>query len=198
MTRQPWLLLALPLALALSCDGCSGKGTSVQHASPAPEKLEDFESFPVDERMLIRDGLEDSTNRYSSTVMVTASTPSGKVQCNGVIIAPRLVLTAGHCVCRRGKVTPSEDKVKTVIDSSGCEEDATVTTILYNPATEPLELVMGARYDKHGGNMPEHRLRPLVERFAQLVCDQPIFREDFGLISYRGDASYQLAHKRVG
>jgi hypothetical protein len=31
-------------------------------------------------------------------------------------------------------------------------------------------------------NMPEHRLRPLLERFAQLVCEQPLFREVFGLI----------------
>jgi hypothetical protein len=31
-------------------------------------------------------------------------------------------------------------------------------------------------------NMPEHRLRPLLERFAQLVREQPIFRETFGLL----------------
>ena len=31
-------------------------------------------------------------------------------------------------------------------------------------------------------NLPEHRLRPLVERFAQLACEQPIFRESFGLL----------------
>ncbi len=31
-------------------------------------------------------------------------------------------------------------------------------------------------------NMPEHRLLPLMERFAQLVRDQPIFCETFGFI----------------
>ena len=31
-------------------------------------------------------------------------------------------------------------------------------------------------------NTPEHRLRPPVARFAQLVCQQPIFRESFGLL----------------
>jgi hypothetical protein len=30
--------------------------------------------------------------------------------------------------------------------------------------------------------MPEIKLRPLMERFAQLVCEQPVFREAFGLI----------------
>jgi hypothetical protein len=31
-------------------------------------------------------------------------------------------------------------------------------------------------------NMPEHRLRPLLERFAQLVMEQPVFCGVFGLI----------------
>jgi hypothetical protein len=31
-------------------------------------------------------------------------------------------------------------------------------------------------------NMPEHRLRPLIERFAQLVSEQPVFCGVFGLI----------------
>jgi len=30
--------------------------------------------------------------------------------------------------------------------------------------------------------MPESKLRPLMERFAQLVYEQPVFREAFGLI----------------
>ena len=30
--------------------------------------------------------------------------------------------------------------------------------------------------------MPEGQLRPLMERFAQLVCDQPFFREAFGFV----------------
>jgi hypothetical protein len=31
-------------------------------------------------------------------------------------------------------------------------------------------------------NMPDALLRPLIERFAQLVCAQLVFRETFGLI----------------
>ena len=30
--------------------------------------------------------------------------------------------------------------------------------------------------------MPEHRLRPLVEQFAQMLAEQPVFREMFGAI----------------
>jgi hypothetical protein len=40
----------------------------------------------------------------------------------------------------------------------------------------------GCMYFQAIPNMPEHRLRPLLERFAQLVCEQPLFREVFGLI----------------
>lgn len=40
----------------------------------------------------------------------------------------------------------------------------------------------GCMYYQAIPNMPEHRLRPLLERFAQLVCEQPVFREVFGLI----------------
>ncbi len=40
----------------------------------------------------------------------------------------------------------------------------------------------GCMYYQAIPNMPEHRLRPLVERFAQLVCEHPVFRECFGLL----------------
>ena len=40
----------------------------------------------------------------------------------------------------------------------------------------------GCMYYQAMPNMPEHRLRPLVERFAQLVSEQPVFRAAFGLI----------------
>ncbi|SEM32642.1 Transposase DDE domain-containing protein [Stigmatella aurantiaca] len=40
----------------------------------------------------------------------------------------------------------------------------------------------GCMYYQAIPNMPEYRLRPLVERFAQLVCEQPVFRECFGLL----------------
>jgi hypothetical protein len=40
----------------------------------------------------------------------------------------------------------------------------------------------GCMYYQAIPHMPEHRLRPLAERFAQLVCEQPVFREAFGII----------------
>jgi hypothetical protein len=40
----------------------------------------------------------------------------------------------------------------------------------------------GCMYYQALPNMPDAELRPLVARFAQLVCEQPVFREIFGLI----------------
>jgi hypothetical protein len=40
----------------------------------------------------------------------------------------------------------------------------------------------GCMYYQAIPNMPEQRLRPLMERFAQLVGEQPVFREVFGVI----------------
>jgi hypothetical protein len=40
----------------------------------------------------------------------------------------------------------------------------------------------GCMYYLAIANMPEHRLRPLMERFAQLLLEQAVFREAFGII----------------
>jgi hypothetical protein len=40
----------------------------------------------------------------------------------------------------------------------------------------------GCMYYQALPNMPEHRLRPLIERFAQLLSQQPVFRQAFGVI----------------
>jgi len=40
----------------------------------------------------------------------------------------------------------------------------------------------GCMYYQALPNMPEAQLRPLIERFAQLVCEQLVFREAFGII----------------
>jgi hypothetical protein len=40
----------------------------------------------------------------------------------------------------------------------------------------------GCMYYQALPHMPEHRLRPLLERFAQLLSQQPVFREAFGVI----------------
>ncbi|WP_224244257.1 trypsin-like serine protease [Hyalangium gracile] len=73
----------------------------------------------------------DVSNRYLSTVVVTTDEASG--MCSGVLISPRLVLTAGHCVCGRRRVTHAAGASGTEIDGSQCASKAFATVTAYEP-----------------------------------------------------------------
>ncbi|MBN1210696.1 MAG: trypsin-like peptidase domain-containing protein [Myxococcaceae bacterium] len=55
-------------------------------------------------------------------------------ECSGVLLTPRLVLTAANCVCSKREITSPESGKATLIDSSACAERAYVTTIVYGKA----------------------------------------------------------------
>jgi hypothetical protein len=153
------------MALVMSCGMCSGDRASSQQARSTPEtrapaapteavleeaSLEDAEIFPVDERMFIREGLEDVTNRYSFAVRVTATILKGETRrCSGAVIAPRAVLTAAHCVCLRGKTLTSHSELS-------CAERAIVTTAFYNSSKEVIDNLVGGRYEDHEGAVRVH------------------------------------------
>ncbi|HYI02097.1 trypsin-like serine protease, partial [Hyalangium sp.] len=58
----------------------------------------------------------------------------GNRACSGVLIGPRLVLTAGNCVCVRPHPRALEGQGLTRVDASTCETAATVKTYTYEPA----------------------------------------------------------------
>lgn len=160
---RPWPLWSLlVLALLMSCGMCSGERVHSQQAEPPPKvlapatgaseetSLEDAEIFPVDERMILREGLEDVTNRYAFAVMVTTTILEGETRrCSGVVVAPRAVLTAAHCVClSRKSLVPRSDLL--------CAERATVTTVSYDSSKDVISNLVGGLYEDHVGSVRVH------------------------------------------
>jgi len=143
-------MLSLPFG---ECKGCKDSSSPSAHVSPAPTMKADSgmtqgtyndgpltrqETYLIDETLFSLAGQTDSGNRYSSTVMVSTSIEAGaeSIHCSGVLVAPGLVLTAGHCVCARQKATLAGNKAGHIIDSSKCARSALVTTVLYGISKE--------------------------------------------------------------
>jgi V8-like Glu-specific endopeptidase len=129
------------LVVPVGCQGCrdgtpgSPAGEAVREAEVSSQPVnvemdmlesnffEGMEWGPADTRMLQYAGTMDTKNRYTSTVMLTMDEPMNSVDCSGILLAPRLVLTAGSCVC-------------TGQDSSTCQERMFVTAVFYESAID--------------------------------------------------------------
>lgn len=97
-------------------------------------------------------GEVDSTNRYAFTVKVVgrfAGGPPGIRECNGVLVSPRLVLTAADCLCPRSEATASEGGVATITPST-CTASAEVTAHVDGPEKKP------ARFRHYVGEVRPH------------------------------------------
>jgi len=134
------------LAVLVSCQGCqeSEPGSSGPHPRPVSVEMDTLESNfyegmewdLADTRMHRFAGTMDTKNRYTSTVMLSMDEPIKSVDCSGILLAPRLVLTAGSCVCARREVTTSPASGGVLLDSSRCVEQVFVTTVLYESAID--------------------------------------------------------------
>jgi hypothetical protein len=120
---SPFLLL---LRTLLFCGGCVANSSLPEGSSNVPVESA---SQASGDGLFLLGGKIDVDNRFAGTVIVTPDGPLG--MCSGLLVAPRLVLTAGHCVCMRRKAPTVQGLADLIIDSEVCSATASVTTVFY-------------------------------------------------------------------
>jgi hypothetical protein len=128
-------------------------------------------SDPVQIQQNLLEGALDVSNRYSFTVSIEANpstTEEGTLTCSGLVIAPRLVLTAGHCVCGWHKTETNGNRDEALIDRSACASSATITAMIYQPRKPGG--APRAIHDRHRGEVRPHpELRIVRDAPGQLT-----------------------------
>lgn len=141
-------LAALVAILVLAIGGCAGP-------TVMPESPREYPSYQLGAfrgHSVVSESILDTTNRYMSVVRVTARFRRKEGMafktCSGVLIHPRLVLTAGHCVCTRRRAGLPGGKSEFVVDRGTCAPTAMVETVFYEPLMEEIEksLVQSSRW----------------------------------------------------
>jgi hypothetical protein len=167
----PSWLLALVLVLSACKDQRAreqesrppSEATSTQDASPPSATLAGGSSDPVQIPLPQLAGEVDLANRYLFTVLIEAhGSPAAEeaLKCSGVIIAPRLVLTSGHCVCPRQMGASS--------GRPGCAATAILTAMTYLPQ-QPGESARAVHERYEGMIRPHPELKFLLDEEGRVT-----------------------------
>lgn len=79
----------------------------------------------------------DISNRYASTVMLTADGERVHASCSGILLSRRVALTAASCVCPPRQATAHGAPDKGPIGPSACAERAFIRTVRYGLVKYP-------------------------------------------------------------
>jgi trypsin len=77
-------------------------------------------------------------------------------ECSGVIVAPQLVLTAGHCVCHSSQSPSPKGGVEQRVAATSCAETAIVTVFFYEQDPRNTQQIVGSTYVEHRGKVRPH------------------------------------------
>ena len=204
----------LAFLLLLGATGCTDRstgepgatGSAAAPAEPAAQKAEGG----AEEVWLIRDprpslppgreraspgekwstvvGEPDRENQYLSTVRVfpqARETGEADTMCSGVLVSPRLVLTAGNCVCRK-QVAPAGSEAKVLIDSKDCVATATIETVIYDPPAP--EGGRGWQAQRYEGVVRPHRaLKILLDAQDSVLASEADLATILLAVPVKGD-----------
>jgi hypothetical protein len=177
--------MALLSALAVtSCGACKEAGSEDrsstgeqelkgQELNPVPSEVAvsgmealpwGVESEPADLHLRQFAGEMDVKNVYASTVMISLKDPRALPDCSGILLDPRLVLTAASCVCALEEETPAGASERARADASSCVSRVFVTSVVYGEVGHPKlkELTTQMRFRTTEGSVKPHPELELV------------------------------------
>ena len=171
--------------LLLLCGGCKERGAEGAEpfsAQVSPDggrngsATDEAEPLGLVDELFPTGGEIDTGNRFLPVVAVGTSIPRGwrpGTHCSGVLLAPRLVLTAGHCVCKRQERHGPGRESRLVIDASSCVTSASVRAAIYDEQPPP-----GAAYSlvvrKYKGQQvqPHPDLKVVLDSVERVMSSQ--------------------------
>lgn len=176
-----------PVYFVLAIGGLLAGACSIRalrHGEEDRHTAQFFADLLLHRKLLAGPASVDTGNRYRATVQVYSSgialrDKESSGQCSGSLIAPRLALTAAHCLCLKRRLKPEEQAqvreaarnlprgdvliraaalrgrvIESATAAEDCVQDVTVSTVIYDPPKG--KAGAGLHIRKHPGRVRPH------------------------------------------